>query len=329
MGIQATSPQTGLFRGIYEFEDPSGTLLATRFPQHGSADLYSGTAIVVRPNQTAMLVYTGQIAEILHAGTHTIATDNFPILTRLANWKFGFTSPLRCEIWFFSNQLFTARRWGTTQPILFPLAGAGTVPLRVFGTYTLQVKDPGWLYLKLIGSRSSFDITEVDDWIQAQVQECLPEALSPIKEFKDLSLRQGEAGKRLLSLLFSRLTKMGLEPSNVQVLSILPPQEVLQALDEKLAIQVIGDERSYLLYKAANGLDALHKQGGDPLQMMMGLMLGKGLLGTSQGVPVGTPAATPGGLPSPAAGNRFCTACGQPNAVSSKFCSQCGKGLVS
>lgn len=51
-------------------------------------------------------------------------------------------------------------------------------------------------------------------------------------------------------------------------------------MEAKTAIKIIGSQKEYLLYKAATSLgQANDNQGNDPLQMMMGLMLGKGLLG--------------------------------------------------
>ena len=48
--------QRGIFSGIYEFEDPSGGLLASKVPLNGTADLYDGTAVIVKPNQMAIRV---------------------------------------------------------------------------------------------------------------------------------------------------------------------------------------------------------------------------------------------------------------------------------
>ena len=312
--------QSTYFRGIYEFEDPSGTLLAARIPNDGSADLYSGTVIVVRPNQRALFLYKGQIAEVLGPGTHQIATENFPVLTRLANWRFDFTSPLRCEIWFFSASEFAARRWGTTQPVLTPLGALGTIPLRAYGNYTLELKDPTQLYLKMIGGRTLFDITDLEDFVQGQILECFPQALKIITDVRQLAAKQEEVAKRLLSLMFSRLAPIGVEMKNVQVLSILPPQEVLQALEEKMAMQVVGNPKEYLMYKAANSLDALHGHTGDPMQVMMGLMLGKGLLGADSREKEAAVSTRD---------TQFCPGCGSPNAGANNFCSHCGKGLRS
>lgn len=320
MSDGALNKQTAFFRGIYEFEDPSGTLLAARIPNSGSVDLYSGTVIVVRPNQRAMFLYKGQIAEILNPGTHQIATENLPVLTKLANWRFGFTSPLRCEIWFFSTSVFTARRWGTTQPVLTPMGSLGIIPLRAYGNYSIVVKDPGVFYLKMIGGRTIYDVTDLEDYIQGQFLECLPQALEPIKDVRLLASKQGEVAKRLLASLFSRLSPFGIQIKDVQVLSILPPQEVLQALDEKLAMQVIGNQKEYLLYKAANSLDAINGHNADPMQVMMGLMLGKGLLGADSREK--EPSVVP-------VNSKICAACRTTNPPTGNFCYHCGKDMKS
>lgn len=319
--MNSVKKQTTLFRGIYEFEDPSGCLLAARIPLSGSADLYKGTAVTVRPNQCAIFVYKGQIADVLPKGLHSLDTDNVPILTRMANWKFGFESPLRAEIWFFSGSVFAARRWGTAQPVLVALERMGTVPIRGYGNYSLLIKDPIQLYQKLIGSRTSLDITEVEDFVQGQLLEILPLAIqAEVKTVADLNRKQAEVAKRVYSSLTNRLMAYGLAVRDVQVLSLLPTKEVLDALDAQVAMKVIGNQKEYLLYKAATSMGVM--QGGndnDPLQMMLGLMVGKGLMGAdyhtkeaNAGVP--TQAIVP-----------TCQSCGQGTTPNARYCSHCGK----
>ena len=189
--------QTSVFRGIYEFEDPGGCLLAARIPHIGSADLYSGTAIIVRPNQCALFLYKGKIADVLREGTHTVKTGNVPILTRLANWRFGFRSPLRCEIWFFSSQTYTARRWGTMKPVLHNFSGMNSVPIRAYGNYNIVLRDPKKFYMNLIGSRTSYDISELEEFVQGQILELFPEALAIVKNIENLNKSQDEVSKKL------------------------------------------------------------------------------------------------------------------------------------
>lgn len=108
----SSNSHSSFFRGIYEFEDPSGVLVAAKVPATGSVDLYSGTAVIVRPNQCAIFCYKGKVADVLLAGTHMIETENVPILTQLSNWRFGFESPLRCELIFIAGNIFLSAQMG-------------------------------------------------------------------------------------------------------------------------------------------------------------------------------------------------------------------------
>lgn len=317
-----SNDQSTFFKGVYEFEDPSGTLIAAKAPVSGSADLYDGTAIIVNPNQCAILLYKGEIADILPAGTHFAKTENIPVVTRLANWKFGGTSPLRCEIWFFSGNVFTARRWGTTQPVLIPMENLGPTPIRAYGNYNLVVTDPKKLYLRLIGSRTTFDVTDLEDFVQGQILELLPAALATTKRIEDLGCQQDEVSRNLEQALNRELGGFGVQAMKIQVLSILPPPEVIQALDARVAMKVIGNQKEYLLYKAANSLDATQKQGSnESMHMMLGLMLGKGLMGADSRETEEAQRS----LAAPA-GEVKC-ACGAEARAGQKFCANCGRKL--
>lgn len=316
--------QTTLFRGIYEFEDPSGTLLVSKQPQFGSADLYDGTAVAVRPNQCALIIYKGQITEVLKSGLHYINSENVPILTKLANWKFGFNSPLRTEIWFFAGNQFNSSRWGTASPTLVPFENYGSVPIRSYGHYSVGIKDPRRLLLKLVGTRPNFDLTEVENYIQGQIQELLPNSLTLVKDLRFISIKQAEVAAHLNKQLNQRLDTVGLIVRNLQVLSLLPTKEVIEALDTKVAMDVVGNSRDFLLFKAAKSLGAGQSAHGtnDPMQMMMGLVLGNKLMGTTESNAVEH-------QPIISTKNDRCKHCNQPISSNYKFCAHCGKELKS
>jgi membrane protease subunit (stomatin/prohibitin family) len=329
-GIQLrTKRQSLLFRGIYEFEDPTGSLIAAKIPHDGTADLYDGTVVVVRPNQCAIFIYNGKIADVLPAGSHTLKTENLPIITRLAHSKLGFQSPLRCELWFFSGNVFTARRWGTAQPVVGRFESLGPVPIRAYGNYNIVVRDPRKVFHNLIGSRNAFDVSDLEDFVQGQLVELLPEAIATVTRIEDLSVSHDAVSKKLESLMKAELEKFGIQVQKIQVLSLLPPKDVLAALDSRAAMKVIGNQREYLLYKAANSLDALNDgKSNDSMQMMMGLMLGKGLIGLdyhekekAHGNPENKQALAV------TTSRMACAKCKTPYATGSKFCSQCGGKL--
>lgn len=305
--------QSGVFRGIYEFEDPSGGLLAAKVPYSGSADLYDGTVIIVRPNQRAMLIYKGQRGEILRPGSHTVKTENFPILSEIANWKFAGRSPLRCEVWFFSGNVHTSRCWGTASPVMSRFNNIGTIPIRAFGTYNIRANSPIKMYEKLIGSRNTLDIATVEELVQGQVVELLPEALKVIDEIVDLNRRQDEVSKILEELVQKEIKEYGLTIKKIQIQSLLPPDEVMDALESKIAMDLVGDPKKFLLYKTASNLETLGGGGdgnsqNDAMQMMMGMMLGKSMMGLESAEVVGKQKVLSG--PSGTGKKLFCTECG-------------------
>jgi membrane protease subunit (stomatin/prohibitin family) len=313
----STRNQSTFFKGIYEFEDPSGALVAAKVPAAGSVDLYAGTAVIVRPNQCALFVYKGQIADVFLAGTNTVKTENLPVLTKLANWKFGFESPLRCELIFIAGQAFTARRWGTPQPVLTNFSEFGSVPIRSFGNFNVIVSDPKRFYMRLMGTRSSFSISEIDDFLQGQIVELLPEVLHEIRTLDDLAKSYNQLSQTLENKLRREIDEYGLSVQKIQMLSALPSKEVLEAMEAKTAIKIIGSQKEYLIYKAATSLGQKNDgQSNDPLQMMMGMMLGKGLLGADYHEKEKVTAIE---------SKSFCNGCGKSMQSDSRFCPSCGK----
>jgi membrane protease subunit (stomatin/prohibitin family) len=291
--------------------------MAAKVPAVGTVDLYAGTAVIVKPHQCALFVHKGQIADVLLAGTHQITTENMPILTRLANWRFGFESPLRCELIFVAGHILTARRWGTARPILVNIEDFGAVPIRCYGNFNVAITDPKAFYLKIMGSRTAYSISELEEFIQGQIVELLPEVFNAIKTFDQLSTSQNELSKKLELILNQELKSYGIACQKIQILSALPSKEIIEAIDAKTAIKVIGSQKEYLLYKAANSLTGdKDKLANDPMQMMMGLMLGKGLLGADYHEKEAHAEIT---------AKAICTQCGLPIVAKSLFCSQCGK----
>ena len=327
MSAQGNKKQSFLTKGIYEFEDPSGTIICAKVPYEGSVDLYNGTIVNVRPNQVAIFVYKGQVADVFSAGSHKIFTENVPILTRIANWSFGFESPLRAELHFVNGSLFTGRRWGTPQPLLHEIKSVGTIPLRCFGNYNFAIKDPKKFYHFLVGTRSLYTVSDIEEFIQGQVIEFLPAAIGKINQISDLSTKHNEISESLCDLLNGVLSPMGVVASNLQILSLLPSKEVIDAIDAKTAISMFGSPKDYLIYKAANslGMGNGDEKSADPMQLMMGLVMSKGLLGMDyHEKEKQNTEATVAGI---SQAKMICEQCKNPNPVSAKFCSNCGRKI--
>jgi membrane protease subunit (stomatin/prohibitin family) len=315
--------QSTFFRGIYDFSDPSGAIVAAKVPASGSVDLYSGTAVIVRPNQTAIFIYKGTITDIFESGTHIVNTENLPILSQLTNWRFDFQNPLRCELFYISHQIFVSRRWGSPQPIIVNFEDFGSIPIRAYGNFHVKINNPLTFFKKLMGTRMSYGVSDVDEFIQGLILEAIPSCLNQIKKLEQLPSSYESISTLVTQRVQNEIIKYGFFLENIQLLSAIPSKEVIEALEAKTAIKIIGSQKDYLIYQAAKSLNAATEKNAtanDPLQMMMGLMLSKGIIGADyhdkeDRVRVVAP------LNSAA----HCQHCQLRMPIDSKFCSQCGK----
>ncbi len=80
---------------IIEWLDDTRNTLVWRFPRYQN-EIKQGAQLIVRPGQLAVFVLQGKIGDVFEPGTHTLNTQNLPILSTLAGWKYGFNS-LLCQ----------------------------------------------------------------------------------------------------------------------------------------------------------------------------------------------------------------------------------------
>ena len=71
--------------------------------------------------------------------SHTLTTDNIPILTDLKGWKYGLESPFKADVYYVVTRLFTGNKWGTANPVMMRDQDFGIVRLRAYGTYDFRV----------------------------------------------------------------------------------------------------------------------------------------------------------------------------------------------
>ncbi|WP_353126088.1 SPFH domain-containing protein [Parapedobacter pyrenivorans] len=85
------------FLEIIEWVEHQPNLMMWKIPD-GDKEIKNGAELVVRESQAAMLMNEGQVADVFPAGTHTLRTENIPLLSRLKGWKYGFESPFKADM---------------------------------------------------------------------------------------------------------------------------------------------------------------------------------------------------------------------------------------
>src|SRR5216110_2946250 len=186
------------FIDIIEWTDDSRDTLSFRFPDEDK-EIKRGAQLIVRESQVAQFVYLGEFGDTFGPGKHTLTTDNIPILTTLASWKYGFESPFKADIYFVTTRLFTGNKWGTSNPIMLRDEDLGVVRARAFGIYDFKVVDPKMFLKEVAGTDHHFHLDEFADTMRSRIVSVFSEALAQSRvPVLDVARRFSELGDSLL-----------------------------------------------------------------------------------------------------------------------------------
>lgn len=218
---------------IIDWLDDSGEILVHRFPS-ANQEIKMGARLTVRENQSALLVNEGKAADLFQPGLYTLTTRNIPILTTLKGWKYGFASPFKAEIYFFSTRLMADQKWGTAQPVMLRDAELGTIRLRAFGTYAYRIDDPLLFFRSFVGTRGLTDGEEIKGQLRSEVVSRFSDTLAEARVAAlDLASRYEELAESARARLARAFSAFGLELTRFVVESISLPEEVQSAIDQR------------------------------------------------------------------------------------------------
>ena len=241
---------------IIQWTDDSRDTLSFRFPDEDK-EIKRGAQLVVRESQVAQFVYLGQFGDTFGPGTHTLTTDNIPILTTLKGWKYGFESPFKADVYFVNTRLFTGNKWGTSNPVMLRDQDFGIVRVRAFGTYDFRVVDPPLFLKEVAGTDQQFRLDEFADTMRSRIVSVFSDALATAKiPVLDVATRYQEVGEALLPILNPTLqSKYGLGIPSFNLENVSVPPEVEQAIDKRSSMAAIGNLNDYVKYQMAQGLE--------------------------------------------------------------------------
>lgn len=282
---------------IIEWVDDSRHTLVWRFPRYQN-EIKNGAQLIVRPGQTAVFVHRGQVADIFEPGHYELKTDNLPILSTIAGWKYGFNSPFRSEVYFVSTKQITDLKWGTPNPIMLRDPEFGPIRIRAFGTYALKAVDPKALLEELVGTDKVVDAEEVTELLRSIITSTFADVIgSSNVAALDLASQYQEFGETLRLAVQEKIDdEYGLELPQLYIVNISLPEAVEKALDTRTSMGVIGDMNKFQQYQMGNAMTAAaeNPSGGGAAEGM-GLGLGFAMAGRMMqpGLAGGPPGAAP------------------------------------
>ncbi len=265
------------FIDIIEWLDDSRDTLVWRF-DHANNEIKYGAKLIVRESQAALFINEGQLADVYGPGTHTLVTQNMPILSTLKGWKYGFESPFKAEVYFVNTKVFANWKWGTKNPITMRDPEIGPVRLRAFGTYSIRVSDPAKFVKELVGTNGQFRAEDVADnlrnMIVTRFTDIIGEAKIPVL---DMAGNVNELSNYIKEKIAHDFDTYGVEVVKVLVENISLPPEVEAMLDKRSSMGILGNLDQYTKFQAANAIEKAADNPSGGMGTGMGVGMGFGL----------------------------------------------------
>ena len=308
----------------------SPDVFAWKYP---SEELGTWTQLIVNESQEAILFKGGKALDVFQSGRHTLETANIPILNKIINLPFGGRSPFTAEVWYINKVNSLDIKWGTASPIqLQDPKYSVFIPVRAFGQFGIRIENSKQFLVKLVGTLSVFDKTNILKYFRGLYLTKVKDAISSYLVHKQISIMEINAYIEELSTYLQEkmqpvLEEYGIKLVNFYVNVISVPEDdtavkkLKDALAKKAEMNIIG--YNYQQERSFDTLEGAAKNPGTSGDLMgAGLGLGMGVtMGGAVGGQFGGIAKT---LDTNAEDTKSCPLCGAIMPKSKRFCSDCG-----
>jgi membrane protease subunit (stomatin/prohibitin family) len=312
-----------------------------KWPDH---NIRKYTRAIVNADELAMFVNTGKVVATMGPGRHQIDADELPGLGVLIDHVVG-GNVYKAELYFVGTREFPGNNFGgRIDDVQDPQTGM-IVTLRVFGDYSMQVKDPVALITNLVGTVDVANNEAITGWMSDQLLKVMRTHMTiqivrngwPILGLSaytpDIEEEVMAKGNEQLASYGVAIIRMG----NFDINLSEQDEAQLKTLAKDTAYsRLAGSFQQYAAGEMALGAGQGMAQGGAGVG---GAFLAAGLgMGGQAAAPVAPgppPPSGPGfagggaGFAGPAApGGVECPNCHAGNAAGAKFCASCGTSLA-
>lgn len=290
----------GQFIDVIEWTDSTQDTIVWKFPRDDN-EIKNGAQLIVRESQSAVFLHEGQLGDVFPPGRVQLTTNNIPILTTLASWKYAFDAPFKCDIFYVSTKQFTDQKWGTQNPIMLRDPEFGPVRLRAFGSYCFKITDPGQFIKQISGTDNLFETAEIAGQFKNMLVSRFADALGESKiPMLDLAANYNEIGDLLRGKLQPEFDEYGVTLTKFLVENVSLPEAVEEALDKRSQMGVLGNLNAFTQFQTANAIEDMANN-PNAGSNMMGMIAGVGMGNVMGGAMTGAAQAPqqPGAMPPP------------------------------
>jgi membrane protease subunit (stomatin/prohibitin family) len=222
-----------------------------------------GSQLIVGPAQEAIFVRGGEIVGVFHSGTHTLSTNNLPILSKIIGLAFGGDSPFNAEVYFVNKSVLLDNKFGLLPFNLLEPNFKIPVPITARGSFAIRVEDGSSLLKQLVGNLSSFESQTIAQHFRGVITENIKTAIANISKSENLSPFElevivSEVSTAVRAILELSLSEYGLDLKlfSIEGISIVDDDpKVKKLLDEYQRLMSEDVEERMRLKRRAENLE--------------------------------------------------------------------------
>jgi len=249
---------------VLKYDGPNNVLVWKWRPPRGgkrAEELRFGTQLVVNQTQQAVFVRGGQITDIFEPGTHTLSTQNLPVLSNLIGLSFGSQSPFKAEVYFVNKAVSMDVKFGLTPFNMIEPNFRVPIPITSRGSFAVRIEDARIFLVSIIGTVSDFETDTLKHFFRSFITEHIKTAITRIAREQGFSPFELEAivtdvSEAVKCIISEKLIQYGLDLKlfNIEAIPIIDDDErIKKIIEDKQRIMAEDiDERMRLKRRAEN-----------------------------------------------------------------------------
>lgn len=269
-----------------------------KFPYN---NIVTGARLIVNQSQEVIFVAGGQIADVFGPGTHTLSTENIPILSRIFNIPFGKKTPFTAEVWYIDKRPHRNLPFGTPSPLMVHDPNFGsTIPIKANGEFGVRISDTTMFYTEVVGTQHLTDERDINKMFKAHIQRKLNKVLTDsvnkgirttllgahldeISEYVKVSLAE-EVENYGLSIVNFDLIEIVLDRNDPQTIAALERENRFADTETESTARARQRAREGYTYQQERQFDVMKEAAGN--EGSAGQMMGAGM-GIGMGFGIG------------------------------------------
>ncbi|MGF6887628.1 membrane protease subunit (stomatin/prohibitin family) [Nocardia sp. GAS34] len=290
--------------------------------------------VAVNADEIALFVKSGQVVAAMGPGRHRLDGDQLPGLGAMIESLTG-ANYYRAELYFVSTREMPGVKFGGRLADIADPVSEQVVTLRVFGEFSLAVRDPGELITSLAGTADLSEPDAVRSWCANLLMKSMKGAVTQGISRGDWPLLGLSAALEPIEAAVLSRTNLALYEYGLRIprmgnfdITLTPEdsERIKRLAKDRTYIRLTGDFGRYAAGELALGAGQGMARGGEGF---LSTAMGFGALGSAR-TPWSSPAAAVGAphdSPAAPAAQPHCPDCHSANPADARYCQQCGAPL--